>query len=196
MYCLVTKRFPMRCHTLSIQVCRSTYFVRCKHIRWKGTDITIQKKTKKRYSFLFSTAHKSKTQPHSRTLLHTKLRARRLWMRDFLNMELALKALLYVNPLTQTVTTVSWLDRPLNLRLQDGASWGATAGCSDWVNGAARTLSVLWKNQCWFTGDILAPLSESEWSHSVVHCVTWLLREAHLRPCPFSLLKLLFLFLF
>lgn len=31
MYCWVTKKFPMLCHTLSIQVCRSTCFMKCKH---------------------------------------------------------------------------------------------------------------------------------------------------------------------
>lgn len=32
MYCRVTKkRFPMLCHIVSIQVCRSTCFMKCKH---------------------------------------------------------------------------------------------------------------------------------------------------------------------
>lgn len=52
------KRFPMPCHTLSIQVCRSTCFVKCKHnysLLW-----TYWKK-KKREVFLFSNAQNTTT---------------------------------------------------------------------------------------------------------------------------------------
>lgn len=51
MYCCSDKRFPMPCHTLSIQVCRSTCFVKCKHAQ----------------KFLPSKWTQSKTQKYSRT---------------------------------------------------------------------------------------------------------------------------------
>lgn len=63
------KRFPMPCHTLSIQVCRSTCFVKCKHARLKVQILqfaqnTLRRKKKKYWNLL---SLKRKTQPHSNT---------------------------------------------------------------------------------------------------------------------------------
>lgn len=78
------KRFPMPCHTLSIQVCRSTCSVKCKHIRWKRQKLQFASNIlgkKKHGIFLSSNAHKVKHNVHQ--LLHNC--ASRWWVRDFLN---------------------------------------------------------------------------------------------------------------
>lgn len=65
MYVLFSdKRFPMPCHTLSIQVCRSTCFVKCKHML-KGTEITVRSEHSEKLEISLFECMQSETQPHS-----------------------------------------------------------------------------------------------------------------------------------
>lgn len=77
------KRFPMPCHTLSIQVCRST-FCKCKHVRWKVEKLLRMCNKKKAREL--SKEHKLKT---SNTHIPSDDGglsdwAIKLWIREFL----------------------------------------------------------------------------------------------------------------
>lgn len=137
------KRFPMPCHTLSIQVCRSTCFVKCKHARLKVQILqfaqnTLRKKKEKKKS-IETCCSQEKNTTTLKHLLHKKLCASRLWAKGFLNIYQSWPwRILWPQSLLIHLFDRSQ-HRPYTSVSKPGA-WGETAGYSDWVNAAVWTI--------------------------------------------------------